>query len=263
MTYTFTPAYPTREHARAAERITRFFSAREGVDAVLLTCSCARGKATRDSCLDIAVLVRPERVADRRAELDAAWGREYAGQSVYADLKAAGLYSHVDLEITAAQFQPGGHGWTTGADEFELEIGNLLVYSAPLWQGGGYWDELRARWLPYYGAEMRGERLEMVRGFFANNLGHIPPYVARGLFFQAFNRLYCAFGEFLQALFIQQRVYPIAYDKWVREQVAEILELPELYARLPRLFEIRQFESGEIAGKAGQLKELFDEYIRA
>ncbi len=54
------PVYPTPQHALAADRIVAFFAGREGVDAVLLTNSCARGKATRDSCLDIFVLAAAE-----------------------------------------------------------------------------------------------------------------------------------------------------------------------------------------------------------
>ena len=51
-----TPSYPTRAHERAAESIVAFFAARDEPDAVLLTNSCARGKATPDSCLDVLVL---------------------------------------------------------------------------------------------------------------------------------------------------------------------------------------------------------------
>jgi predicted nucleotidyltransferase len=53
--------YPTPEHARAAEVITAHFADRDDVDAVLLTCSCARGVAVPESCLDIMVLIDPER----------------------------------------------------------------------------------------------------------------------------------------------------------------------------------------------------------
>jgi len=83
--------------------------------------------------------------------------------------------------------------------------------------------------------------------------------VARGLYFQSFNRLYDAFREFLQALFISCRTYPIAYDKWIREQVEEILGLPDLYQRLPRLLEISHFESDEIAQKAEELRGLLED----
>lgn len=59
---------------------------------------------------------------------------------------------------------------------------------------------------------------------------------------------------------IARRAYPIAYDKWVREQVEEILGLPELYQQLPKLFEIQRFESQEIADKAEDLVGLFEKY---
>ena len=100
----------------------------------------------------------------------------------------------------------------------------------------------------------------MVRKYCLNNLDHIPLYVARGLHFQCFNRFYDAFREFLQALFIARRTYPIAYDKWIQEQIVEILGLPELYQQLLRLFEIRRFKSHEILDKANTLKDLLDEY---
>jgi hypothetical protein len=103
----------------------------------------------------------------------------------------------------------------------------------------------------------------MVRRYCLNNLHHIPGYIARGLYFQSFHRLWHAFGEFLQALFISRRVYPIAYDKWVREQIEEILELPSLYVTLSKLFEIRRFESDDIAQKAQILEGLLAEFIPA
>ena len=100
----------------------------------------------------------------------------------------------------------------------------------------------------------------MVRKYCLNNLDHIPLYIDRGLHFQCFNRFYDAFREFLQALFIAQRTYPIAYDKWIQEQIVDILGLPELYNQLLRLFEIRNFESREILDKANILRDLLDEY---
>jgi hypothetical protein len=75
--------------------------------------------------------------------------------------------------------------------------------------------------------------------------------------------LYHAFQEFLQALFIAHRTYPIAYDKWIREQVEDILGLPELYRELPALFEYRRFESDELLEKAKRLERLLAEYTFA
>ncbi|HEX9017806.1 MAG TPA: hypothetical protein VF806_01380, partial [Anaerolineaceae bacterium] len=255
MMITLHPAYPTAQHAHAAEAVTGLFANDPAVDAVLLVNSCARGKASRDSCLDMLVLSRPDLDPHERERLEQVWRAHYPVDPVYQELLATGSYSHIDLEFVDGVFRASDfyHGWTSGADEFELAVGNTLAYSVPLWQCGTYYQELRAAWLPYYGEDLRKERLAMVLRYCRNNLAHIPLFAPRGLYFQSFKRLYHAFEEFLQALFIARRTYPIAYDKWVKEEVVEILGLPELYERLPRLLEIHQFESGEVVEKARDL----------
>ncbi len=253
--------YPSEEHERASKTIASFFSAFPDVEAVILTGSCARGKATRDSCLDIAVLVPSKVLSTKKAVLEKQWCKFYEKEAVFKKLRKVGKYSHVDLEFIDGCFAPKPRGWTSGPDEFELEIGNTLVYSAPLWERGNSLRRLKDKWLPYYDESLRCERLAMVLRYYFNNLDHIPLYVNRGLYFQAFHRFYDAFREFLQALFISQRTYPIAYDKWIREQIEEILKMPELYQQLPRLFEINNFESGELAQKAKDLKQLLKKYV--
>lgn len=255
--------YPTRQHRQAVQAITRFFSEQDSFETVLLVNSCARGKATADSCLDINVLARPEVLAANRAALEGAWEEFYRSSDVFRQLERAGKYADVHLDILDGQFAPVMRDWTGGPDSFELEVGNALAYSVPLWEGSDYYGRLKGAWLPYYGDELRAERLKMVRHFCLNNLDHIPLYVERGLYFQSFDRLYNAYREFLQALFISRRTYPIAYDKWIKEQIVGILGLPELYKELVGLFEIRQFESEELITKAETLRKLFEQYVEA
>ena len=95
------------------------------------------------------------------------------------------------------------------------------------------------------------------------DLDHVPFYAGRGLYFQAFDRLYKAFGEFLQALFIARRTYPIAYNKWIREQVVELLQLPALYPLLPPILEISQLESLQVVQKAAMLRDLLDAWANS
>lgn len=254
--------YPTVEHEAASRAIVDFFSKVPEVEAVILTGSCARWKATRDSCLDIKVLLPQKTSARRKSELARFWGDFYENSSVFDKLQRVGVFSHVDLDFVDGCFVPKPRGWTSGPDEFELDIGNTLVYSQPLWERGDYFERLEAKWLPYYGEEFRRERLASASEFCFNNLDHIPLYVDRGLYFQAFDRLYNAFQEFLQALFISCRTYPIAYDKWIREQIEEILGMPALFRQLPRLFEIKHFESQEIAERARELRRLFEKHVR-
>ena len=159
-------------------------------------------------------------------------------------------------------FQPREQDESAGPDDFEIQVGNFLAYSVPLWQGSDYYMQLKQQWLPYYNEDLRQKRLERVKWFCLNNLHHIPLYIERKLYFQSFDRLYNAYQEFLQALFMAHRTYPIAYNKWIREQVEEILGLPQLYEQLTHLFEIQHFESTEIVDKAKEVEDLFQRYCQ-
>jgi predicted nucleotidyltransferase len=253
-------AYPTPEHQTAANAITDFFVSNYKIDAVLLVNSCARGKATRDSCLDIVVLAKPDPSRSSLSTLNAGWEEFEKSNQTLTALYKVGKYSVVHPDFIDGVFIPQEQDEAAGPDDFELWIGNFLAYSVPLWDGSDYLAQLKEQWLPYYNDELREQRLKMVRHYCLNNLHHIPPYIERGLYFQSFDRLYNSYREFLQALFIARRTYPIAYNKWIREEVEEILGLPELYEQLTHLFEIKQFESSEIAGKAIEVEQLLNQY---
>ncbi len=252
--------YPTAEHERAAQAITQAFARLEQVEAVLLVGSCARGKASRDSCLDITILTSSDLPASVRAGLELHW-RDLNQEEVFQQLRAVGRYSHADLDFCDGRFLPHDRGWTDWPDGFELEIGNTLAYSVPLWDRGRCLARLKERWLPYYGDGVRQTRLAQTQLYCRNNLDHVPLYVERGLQFQAFFRLAHAFQEFMQALFISRRTYPIAYDKWIREQVVDILAEPLLYAELVRLFEIEHFEGAQLTDKARHVEKLLQQYV--
>jgi len=252
--------YPTPEHQTAAETIVDHFVSNYKIDAVLLVNSCARGKATRDSCLDIVVLARPDESRSSLNMMETEWEEFEKTDPAVKALYQVGRYSVVHPNFIHGVFAPQERDEVAGPDDFELGIGNFLAYSVPLWEGSDYLAQLKQQWLPYYSDELRQQRLEMVRWHCRNNLHHIPLYVERGLYFQSFDRLYNAYREFLQALFITRRTYPIAYDKWIREQLEEILGLPKLYEQLSHLFEIKKFESSELADKAKEVEQLLDEY---
>ncbi|MGE5775786.1 MAG: hypothetical protein ACM33V_06175 [Chloroflexota bacterium] len=252
--------YPTPEHRTAAETIVEHFVSSYKIDAVLLVNSCARGKATRDSCLDIVMLAKPDSSHSSLKDLEAGWEKFEKSNPVLEALYKAGEHSVVHPDFISGVFIPREQDEAAGPDSFELEVGNFLAYSVPLWQGSDYYSQLKEEWLPYYNDELRQKRLEKVRWFCLNNLHHIPLYIERGLYFQSFDRLYNAYQEFLQALFIARRTYPIAYNKWIREEVEEILGLPELYEQLSHLFEIKHFESSEIADKAKEVERLLEQY---
>jgi hypothetical protein len=248
--------FPTPAHQAVAEAIVDFFRDKAGVDAVLLVNSCARGMGTPESDLDLAILVDLALPDTARSQLEQDWRRDYATRPLYQHFRASGRFTGVHLDLIDAQYQPTVWDDGGGPDSFELEIGNQIAYSLPLWEGNQAFARLKAQWLPYYGEDLRLARLAMVQAACLYDLEHVPFYVNRGLFFQAFDRLYKAFQEFLQALFISRRLYPLAYNKWIRLQVAEWLGLPDLYPQLPGILSITQLESAEIAARADDLRRL-------
>jgi len=254
-----THAYPTVAHERAAQEITRFFASREQTDAVLLVNSCARGKATIDSCLDMQVIA-PSDVVSR---LDAEFSRFAAENEAIAELHRAGRFSDLHLDVVDGAFLPGLID-EEAIDYLEVRVGNLLRYSVPLFVRGNRLDQLRADWLPYYGDALRSERLEAARWFVLdNNLARISWLLDRHLYFQAFDRFQRAFQGFLLGIHIARRTYPIAYNKWIREQIVDNLGLPDVYEQLPRLFELHPFESRALETKADDLRGLAEAHLLA
>ena len=253
--------YPTIQHQRASEAVVNFFSKFKEVKAILLVGSCARNKASKDSCLDIEILLIPQSFIQHKKTLENKWQKYYGDLKIFKNLLAVGKYSHVDLDFFDGEFSEGYHTWTSGPDTFELEIGNYLQYSFPLYKNSNYFDKLKNIWLPYYNKSQRSKRLDMVLKYCHNNLDHIPLLIDRGLYFQAFNRFYNAYREFLQALFISKKIYPIAYDKWIKEQLVDILKNESLYKRVVKLFAIDNIESDILKKKRQDLKKIIFDYI--
>jgi predicted nucleotidyltransferase len=234
------------------------FATRSEVEAVVLVNSCARGVATPESDLDLALLVDPTLSAEHRRSMEESWKAWYESRSVFRDLERLSRFARIHLDLFDGEFRPETWDDGGGPDYFEIEIGNRIARGVPLWERSRAWDDLRARWLPYYGDDLRRERLAMVRSSCRLNVERVHRGVARGLHFHAFERLYHAFQEFLQALFIARRVYPISYVKWVREQVEGWLGLRDLYAALPAMLEVNDLESGETAERADQVAEMLE-----
>ena len=124
----------------------------------------------------------------------------------------------------------------------------------PLHDGGPLFEQIRAAWLPYYDEWLRDARLKMARAACLYDLDFVPFYVGRGLFLQAFDRLYKAFREYLQATFIAHRTYPIAYNKWLEEQLGTIGKA-ELYKPLLAVLSVSDLTANCLSEKADTLRE--------
>lgn len=253
--------YPTEQHRITVSGIESYFRSQQHVDTVLLVNSLARGKGTYDSDIDMAILVNPEVGRQAISQMENAWLDFQATDKLLKDYKSSGRFAHIHLDIIDGVFEQ--EEWEDGVDAnfFEVEIGNRLLYSRPLTQEGDYFKSLRAQWLPYYDPDLQTERLSQSKNAFRYEIEHIPVFINRQLYFQAYDRLNVAFRKFLQALFIKNKTYPISYNKWIKEQIVDILEMPELYAALVSIFSINKFESNEIYERALALERLFDEYV--
>ena len=209
----------------------------------------------------MAVLVKPHTSSGKIQSLEKAWNTYAANQPVILAYRTAGPHAHLHLDIFDGQFSPLIWDEGGGPDCFEVEIGNRVAYSVPVNLVGSHFQQLQSQWLPYYSDALRHNRLAMAHAACLYDLDHIPLLRRRGLHFHAFDRLYKAFQEFLQALFIARRTYPIAYNKWIREQVQDRLQLPELYRELSPLLSISNIETAEIENKAAALKALLQRWI--
>ena len=160
-----------------------------------------------------------------------AWLTFSASEPAILKYKESNRYAHLHLDIIDGNYKPAILEPGEPGDSFEIEIGNQIFYSAPMNHAGPYFQELRHKWLPYYDEALRSERLVAIRNACIYDLEHIPVLIKRELYFHALDTLNKAFREYLQALFITHRRYPIAYNKWIKEQVVNWLGRPDLYQK--------------------------------
>lgn len=254
------PNFPTILHKQATETITDHFLQEQNIDTILLTNSIARGKATPESDIDMAILVSETTTQAHIRELENSWQSFLQNNPTLNEYINSNRFAQIHLDIIDGVIEP--IPWEDGvpADSFELEIGNRLLYSLPLTGEGVHFQKLKLQWLPYYHTELQTERLKLSKDACLYEIVHIPIFVRRGLYFQAFDRLYVAFQKFLQALFIKHKTYPIAYNKWIKEQIIDILHLPRLYKELPPIISVTNIESDELNEKAEKLHLLLEEY---
>jgi len=252
------PIFPTTLHREMAELVNDYFLAVPGVDTVLVVNSCARGQAVPESDLDFAILISPGMNPGDAKNIEYSWQIYLETQSTFLKYKQSHQYAHLHLDIIDGNYTPGTLERGEPIDYFEVEIGNQICYSTPFDHAGEYFKELQNKWLPYYDEGLRLERLLLSRNACEYDLDHIPFFMKRGLCFQAFDILCKAFQEYLQTLLIAHKTYPIAYNKWIKEQIVFCLNKPELYPKLPLILSVSDIQSNEIVEKAEMLRQLLN-----
>ena len=254
----FKPSFPTTLHQDTAELVRDYFLTIPSVDTVLVVNSCARGQAVPESDLDFAILVNPDTTPTEMKNIETNWQIYSETQPTILIYKQLNQFAHLHLDIIDGNYTSTILEIGVASDFFEIEIGNQICYSAPMDNAGLYFQELQNKWLPYYNEELRLQRLTMTRNTCEYDLNHIHYFIKRGLYFQAFDILCKAFQEYLQTLFIANKTYPIAYNKWIKEQVVKWLNKPELYPKLSPILSVSNIESNEINDKVKMLRELLN-----
>ena len=255
----YKPTFPTILHQDTAELVRDYFLTIPNVDTVLVVNSCARGQAVPESDLDFAVLVKPDTTPVEIGSIETAWLNYSATHLTLLKYKKSNQFAHLHLDIIDGNYTPTILEIGVASDFFEIEIGNHICYSAPMDNAGIYFKELQNKWLPYYNEELRLQRLTMTRDACEYDLNHIPFFIKRGLYFQAFDILCKAFQEYLQTLFIANKTYPIAYNKWIKYQITDLLNKPDLYPKLSPILSVSNIESNEINYKVKMLRELLND----
>ncbi len=277
------PAFPTAEHRRVAFTLAHhFFFGDPAVKAVLLSGSLARGRGAESSCVDITVMVPPpdwEAFLGRANELaerlrtketrPVPFGDGCAVFFSRADLISASVPGVGDLPASI-RADVGYHNGIIEPrfnalpreDDFELAAGNLAVYSVALLERDGWWTMWRRQFLPYFSEDVREAKRLAVEGDFWHNIRTVREMADRGLLFHGVERTLFAFKYLLQALFLRQGKYPIDYMKHVREQVVEILGLPELVPELEEAFDFGKLSPEGLRSRADYLANLFRKYCK-
>lgn len=248
--------FPTKLHHDATGAVKEYFLNIPTVDTVLLVNSCARGQGVAESDLDFAILIRPGTSQREMKKMLAAWLSYSKDASEILKFRQSSPFANIHLDIVDGKYKPGIIAAGEPIDYFEVEIGNQICYSAPMNVPGPYFQELKQKWLPYYENDLRLTRLAAVQHACNYDLEHIPFLLKRELYYHAFYILMEAFGKYLQAIFIANKTYPIAYNKWIKEQIVKWLNKPELYPKLSPILSVSNIESNEINEKATILRKL-------
>ena len=253
--------FPTQAHKEAFEKTVDFFKRKKGVSAITLVGSVFRGHGSYDADIDIDIFV-PSKNIEHKLTKEFSYLKDKM-VSKLKERKDVGKFFDVGFHVLTLpdDLNTPSRTWISGPDMFEINTAHYFVYCDVIFERNKLYENKRKKYVPYYKESLRKQRLADTIKYCLNNIAHIEPYVTRGLYIHALKRMRHATEEFIQALFISKRIYPIDYDKWVKYELEEILKLPRLYCELVPLYEIQNLESNELIGKGKKLEKLLYKYI--
>ncbi len=262
-------SYPNQSYREVLTRVVKYFRTYNGVYAIVLTGSLARGKAVEGSCIDLHVFLENEQFKDlvserslgSRIEAYSQLGGRicfYEGE-VEGGLLFGGI--RVDVGFTNAEFDPHSkNSFDVVRDEFETTIGNLLAYSVVLYEKDGRHQRLKQKYLPFYNDRLRKARLNATKEEFDYKIWKTKWLADRGEYLASLGALLEAQRILLQHVFIKERKYPIDYTKWINEQCLKILRMPDLYQDIVSTISGLELTKRGMHEKANNLEQLFLKY---
>jgi predicted nucleotidyltransferase len=259
--------FPNQEYRAILTRIVDYFGKCRGVYAIVLTGSLARRKAVEGSCIDLFIFLHAKNLRSLASTISSrieAYSR-LGGEIAYHEGEIEGGIEFGEIRVDVG-FTDGGfnckrkNSFDITRDDFETTVGNLFVYSVPLYQKGKQLQLLKQKYLPFYDDALRRLRLEGTAKEFGYKIWKTRWLAERGEYFAALEALLEAQRIFLQHVFIKERKYPIDYTKWLKEQCSEILVMPELYKELTQIVNGIEFTKKGICEKSDLLQKLFAKY---
>jgi predicted nucleotidyltransferase len=263
--------FPSEDYRTTLAKAVEYFRGYAGVYAVVLTGSLARGKAVEGSCIDLSIFLDKRHLRLLASTISSrieAYSR-LNGQICYYEGEIKGEIEgeiefgnvRVDVGFTDGSFNcDHEYSFDIVRDNLETTIGNLLVYSVPLYQKGKKFQRLKQKYLPFYDDCLREIRLKGTAEEFDYKIWKTRWLAGRGEFFAALYALLEAQKIFLQQLFIKERKYPIDYVKWLREQCDQVLVMPQLYQELADIITKIELTKKGIFERSDLLEKLFKRY---
>jgi len=269
---------PSPAYDKIIEKMVDYYKSDSRVFAVVLFGSLARGQGVPGSNIDLVVFVYPKdfksffKIENTHKRVDdyikmggkpnyylgATCGPRTGQETEYSidfnDIRVNLMFRD---DIPRLRDQVG-----ICVDHFELDIGNYFVYCLPLYERDDTYKSLARKYLPYYGDDIRKERLEATRKEFDYRIERAKKMAERGLVFNSISQLYISFAILLQHLFIRKRKYPIYYRKWIKSQIVDILHEPELYEQLLQIYAIPKLTSEILKAKADLLHNIMQKYCQ-
>jgi len=197
--------FPNQKCKTILAGIVDYFGKYRGVYAIVLTGSLARGKAVEGSCVDLFIFLDTKNLRSLASTISSrieAYSR-LGGKIAYHEGEVEGGIEfgevRVDVGFTDGRFNcKHKNSFDITRDEFETTVGNLLVYSVPLYQKGKQLQLLKQKYLPFYDDALREIRLEGTSKEFSYKIWKTRWLAERREYFAA-----------LEALLEAQRIFQI------------------------------------------------------